>query len=202
VLSVHRGGEEAESRRAADTAAEASSWRSHASGSCDGGGLGGDSGWGAGCGGDVGSKWVAPTGNIALGWGLREAGACFRGARCAVCSFFSCPPPLLPPLSAAARGQSVAGAALAPLYSPCARSAFGWGSKPPSRSALAPAGSSPGLVLLPVAVLSNPHPVCRFKQHTRLQTRVGAVIVPAGRSAAVVEQRYALWGCAMHPQVM
>jgi hypothetical protein len=31
-----------------------SSWRSHASGSGDGGGLGGDSSWGAGCGGDVG----------------------------------------------------------------------------------------------------------------------------------------------------
>jgi hypothetical protein len=30
------------------------SWRSHASGSGDGGGLGGDSSWGAGCGGDVG----------------------------------------------------------------------------------------------------------------------------------------------------
>jgi hypothetical protein len=36
------GWEEAESRRAADTATEAS-WRSHASGSGDGGGLGGDS---------------------------------------------------------------------------------------------------------------------------------------------------------------
>jgi hypothetical protein len=47
------GWEEAESRRAADTATEAS-WRSHASGSGDGGGLGGDSSWGAGCGGDVG----------------------------------------------------------------------------------------------------------------------------------------------------
>jgi hypothetical protein len=47
------GWEEAESRRAADTATEAS-WRSHASGSGDGGGLGGDSSWGAGYGGDVG----------------------------------------------------------------------------------------------------------------------------------------------------
>ena len=47
------GWEEAESRRAADAATEAS-WRSHASGSGDGGGLGGDSSWGAGCGGDVG----------------------------------------------------------------------------------------------------------------------------------------------------
>jgi hypothetical protein len=45
------GWEEAESRRAADTATEAS-WRSHASGS--GGGLGGDSSWGDGYGGDVG----------------------------------------------------------------------------------------------------------------------------------------------------
>jgi hypothetical protein len=45
--------EEAESRRAADTATEAS-WRPHASGSGDGGGLGGDSSWGAGYGGDVG----------------------------------------------------------------------------------------------------------------------------------------------------
>jgi hypothetical protein len=41
------GWEGAESRRAADTATEAS-WRSHASGSGDGGGLGGDSSWGAG----------------------------------------------------------------------------------------------------------------------------------------------------------
>jgi hypothetical protein len=47
------GWEEAESRRAADTAAEVS-WRSHASGSGDGGGIGGDSSWGAGHGGDVG----------------------------------------------------------------------------------------------------------------------------------------------------
>jgi hypothetical protein len=47
------GWEEAESRRAADTATEAS-WRSHASGSGDGRGLGGDSSWGAGYGGDVG----------------------------------------------------------------------------------------------------------------------------------------------------
>jgi hypothetical protein len=39
------------------------------------------------------------------------------------------------------------------LYSPCASSAFGWGSKPPSRSALAPVGSSPGLVLSPVTAL-------------------------------------------------
>jgi hypothetical protein len=45
---------EAESRRAADTATEAS-WGSHASGSGDGGGgLGGDISWGAGYGGDVG----------------------------------------------------------------------------------------------------------------------------------------------------
>jgi hypothetical protein len=47
------GWEEAESRRAADTATEAS-WRSHASGSGDGGGLGRDISWSAGYGGDVG----------------------------------------------------------------------------------------------------------------------------------------------------
>jgi hypothetical protein len=47
------GWEEAESRRAADTATEAS-WRPHSSGSGDGGGLGGGSSWGAGYGGDVG----------------------------------------------------------------------------------------------------------------------------------------------------
>jgi hypothetical protein len=35
-------------------------------------------------------------------------------------------------------------ASLAPLYSPCALPAFGRGSKPPSRSALAPVESSPG----------------------------------------------------------
>jgi hypothetical protein len=46
------GWEEAESRCAADTAAEAS-WRSHASGAGNGGGLD-DGGWGAGHGGDVG----------------------------------------------------------------------------------------------------------------------------------------------------
>jgi hypothetical protein len=46
--------EEAKSRRAADTGAEASC-RSHASGSSDdGGALGGDISWGAGHGGDVG----------------------------------------------------------------------------------------------------------------------------------------------------
>jgi hypothetical protein len=39
-----------------------------------------------------------------------------------------------------------ASTSLAPLYSPHARLAFGWGSKPPSRSALAPVGSSPGPV--------------------------------------------------------
>jgi hypothetical protein len=47
------GWKKPQSRRAADTATEAS-WRSHASGSGDGGGLGGDSSWGAGYGGDVG----------------------------------------------------------------------------------------------------------------------------------------------------
>jgi hypothetical protein len=40
-----------------------------------------------------------------------------------------------------------ASTSLAPLYSPCASSAFDWGSKPPSRSAPAPVESSPGLVL-------------------------------------------------------
>jgi hypothetical protein len=41
------------------------------------------------------------------------------------------------------------------MYSPCASSAFDWGSKPDSRSAPAPAPveSPPGLVLLPVAVI-------------------------------------------------
>jgi hypothetical protein len=38
----------------------------------------------------------------------------------------------------------------------CATSAFDWGSKPHSRSAPAPVGSSPGLVLLPVTALSKP----------------------------------------------
>jgi hypothetical protein len=46
-----RAWEEAESRRAADTAAEVS-WRSYASGAGCGGGLDGG-GWGAGCGSDV-----------------------------------------------------------------------------------------------------------------------------------------------------
>jgi hypothetical protein len=46
-----------------------------------------------------------------------------------------------------------ASTSLAPLYSPCASSVFGWGSKPPSRSALAPVGSSPGLVLSQVTAL-------------------------------------------------
>jgi hypothetical protein len=55
------GWEEAESRRAADTATEAS-WRSHASGSGDGGGLGGD-----GAAGVLGTAatWVASTGSRA-----------------------------------------------------------------------------------------------------------------------------------------
>ena len=80
--------EEAESRRAADTATEAS-WRSHASGSGDGGGLGGDSSWGAGYGGDVGRVdrqyigWERGA-DSALGWGLREAGPCFFGGRAAL----------------------------------------------------------------------------------------------------------------------
>jgi hypothetical protein len=43
-----------------------------------------------------------------------------------------------------------ASTSLAPLYSPCASSASGWGSKPNSRSAPAPVESSPGLVLWPV----------------------------------------------------
>jgi hypothetical protein len=74
------GWEEAESRRTADTATEAS-WRSHASGSGDGGGLGGDSSWGAGHGGDVGRVHTHTP---------RLVGACERqargfggGARCA-----------------------------------------------------------------------------------------------------------------------
>jgi hypothetical protein len=72
------GVEEAESRRAADTAAEAS-WRSHASGSGGGGGLAGAISWGAGCGGDGGRT---PTGNRAAGGreahAPRLAGACGR----------------------------------------------------------------------------------------------------------------------------
>jgi hypothetical protein len=52
-------------------------------------------------------------------------------------------------------GNRTASGILAPLYSPCASSAFGW-SKSPSRSALAPVESPPGLVLSPVAVLSKP----------------------------------------------
>jgi hypothetical protein len=49
VAFVDPGWEEAESHRAADTATEAS-WRSHASGSGDGGGFGGDRSWGTGYG--------------------------------------------------------------------------------------------------------------------------------------------------------
>jgi hypothetical protein len=65
----------------------------------------------------------------------------------------------------------------APLYSPCASSAFGWGLKPPSRSALAPVESPPGLALWPVSALKfsrfapltqlrpNPRPIgCDYSQ--------------------------------------
>jgi hypothetical protein len=63
----------------------------------------------------------------------------------------SASPPPGPP-----RGSAVcacrASTSLAPLYSPCASQAFGWGSNPNSRSAPAPVESSPGLglVLWPV----------------------------------------------------
>jgi hypothetical protein len=43
-----------------------------------------------------------------------------------------------------------------PLYSPHARMPFGWGPKPPFRSALAPVESPPRLVLSPVTGLRNP----------------------------------------------
>jgi hypothetical protein len=46
-----------------------------------------------------------------------------------------------------------ASTSLAALYSPCATSAFDWGQKPHSRSAPAPVGSSPGLVIWPVSAL-------------------------------------------------
>jgi hypothetical protein len=55
--------------------------------------------------------------------------------------------------------RASASASLAPLYSPCASPAFDRGSKPPSRSALAPVGSSPGPVLSPVTALQF-QPVC------------------------------------------
>ena len=90
---------------------------------------------------------------------------------------------------------------LAPLYPPRACLPFGWESKPPSRSALAPVESpSPGprtrcpfhrLFILETAVFS-------FRA-SGLQNEIGSFVVPAGRSADVVEPHYALWGCAMHP---
>jgi hypothetical protein len=52
-------------------------------------------------------------------------------------------PPRGPPHGWAVR-PCRASTSLAPVYSPCASSAFDWGSNPPSRSALAPVGSSPG----------------------------------------------------------
>jgi hypothetical protein len=62
-----------------------------------------------------------------------------------------------PPGQPAPRGSAGcmcrASTSLAPLYSSCAGSAFGWGSNPNSRSAPAPVESSPGLVLWPVTVL-------------------------------------------------
>jgi hypothetical protein len=48
-----------------------------------------------------------------------------------------------------------ASTSLAPLYSPCASSAFDWGSKPHSRSAPAPVESSPGLVLSSTAAATG-----------------------------------------------
>jgi hypothetical protein len=62
-------------------------------------------------------------------------------------------PPGHPVAGRRGRVVPVLPSSLAPLYSPCASSAFDWGSKPPSRSALAPVESSPGLVLSPVTVL-------------------------------------------------
>jgi hypothetical protein len=89
------GWEEAESRRAADTAAEAS-WRSHASGAGSGGGLGGDISWGAGYGGDVGRvdrRWSGCVGELyrhIACWGLWGEGPCFllgrSKLRCLACS--------------------------------------------------------------------------------------------------------------------
>jgi hypothetical protein len=59
----------------------------------------------------------------------------------------STPPRAIPRLGGVCACR--ASASLAPLYSPCASSAFDWGSKPHShsRSAPAPVRSSPGLVL-------------------------------------------------------
>jgi hypothetical protein len=93
------GWEEAESRRAAGTATEAS-WRSHASGPGDGGGLGGDSSWGAGYGGDVGrvdrQKAVERLGERrrlrAWAGPARGRPVVFWGARCAAWPVVKAPP--------------------------------------------------------------------------------------------------------------
>jgi hypothetical protein len=92
-----------------------------------------------------------------------------------------------------------ASTSLAPLYSPCASSAFDWGSKPHSRSAPAPVESSPG-----------PRTHCPFNRGFILETAVSHFDAAApkrdwefrsagGRSADVVEPHYALWGRAVHP---
>jgi hypothetical protein len=127
------GREEAESRRAADTAAEASWRRSHASGAGSGGGLGGGGrwrwtgGWGAGYGGDVGrvdrqwSGWergAVMHVDSALGRGLREAGPCFLGE--AGCCFASVA--LIPNGAAEVRGGSGVGPGVGPGVVPGVRS--------------------------------------------------------------------------------
>jgi hypothetical protein len=100
------------------------------------------------------------------------------GGRCAVRgAVVSCVVPV-PPSLAPLHCQ------LPVLHSPCARPAFGWGSKPPFRSALAPVGVLPvGPNALPVSSFFYPRDSrFVFRGSWRLQTRVGAIVLP--RSAA------------------
>jgi hypothetical protein len=74
------------------------------------------------------------------------------------------------------------------------------GSKTPSCSALAPVESSPGpLTHCPFHRVFILETAAFHLRRSCAQTRVETIVVPAGRSAAVVEPRDALWGRAMHP---
>jgi hypothetical protein len=89
-----------------------------------------------------------------------------------------------------------ASTSLAPLYSPHAVLAFGWGSKPPSRSAL---GSSRGVLPGPRNTLSvssaiRPRDSCLLFRAPGLQneTNGDTIAITPGRGAAVIEPRDAL----------
>jgi hypothetical protein len=98
---------------------------------------------------------------------------------CHSCSHFGWWYPVPPPAT-----PRLGGAAVSCQYFPCSYvpalrepGLFDRGPNPPSRSALAPVGSSPGPVLSPVTVLSNPQ-FASLKPW--LQTRDRDIVLPRG----------------------